>query len=262
MPKSKRDRVVPLTKTVKKGKALKQKLIESIQDSVNEFSNIFVFSAENMKNSKLKEIRAAWSTSRFFLGKNKVSQVALGRRPEEEYKPNLSRVAQQLMGKRGLFFTNSSEEEVRKYFDEVEDKHYARSGFKSTEDFVVEAGPLPSTFPVSMEPVLRKLGLQVRVQEGKLTLPLPCRVCSKGDILTPEACKLLELIHYPMAVFRLRLHCAWSDGHFKAFDVDSASAGHQDEEEEEAGDAAMQNNEEEEAAGPVTIGSSTIRMDL
>lgn len=64
MPKSKRAKVVHLTKTDKKGKELSQKLFANVQEAAENFEHIFVFSVENMRNSYLKEVRAEFSDSR------------------------------------------------------------------------------------------------------------------------------------------------------------------------------------------------------
>ena len=47
-----------------------------------------------MRNSKLKEVRSQWKESRFFYGKNRVMQLALGRTEVEEYKEGLHNIAQ------------------------------------------------------------------------------------------------------------------------------------------------------------------------
>ena len=53
-------------------------------------------------------------SSRLFLGKNSVAQVALGRTPEEEVRDNLRHVSQRLEGDTGLLFTNRPKKEVLK----------------------------------------------------------------------------------------------------------------------------------------------------
>lgn len=65
MPKSKRAKVVHLTKTEKKGKELSQKLFANVQEAADNFQHIFVFSVENMRNSYLKEVRAEFADSRY-----------------------------------------------------------------------------------------------------------------------------------------------------------------------------------------------------
>ena len=65
MPRSKRAKVVHLTKTDKKGKELSQKLFANVQEAADNFQHIFVFSVENMRNSYLKEVRAEFSDSRY-----------------------------------------------------------------------------------------------------------------------------------------------------------------------------------------------------
>lgn len=65
MPKSKRAKVVHLTKTDKKGKELSLKLFANVQEAADNFQHIFVFSVENMRNSYLKEVRAEFADSRY-----------------------------------------------------------------------------------------------------------------------------------------------------------------------------------------------------
>ena len=42
----------------------------------------------------LKEVRSQWKESRFFYGKNRVMQLALGRTEAEEYKEGLHNIVQ------------------------------------------------------------------------------------------------------------------------------------------------------------------------
>jgi mRNA turnover protein 4 len=65
MPKSKRAKVVHLTKTDKKGKELSQKLFANVQEAADGFQHIFVFAVENMRNSYLKQVRAEFADSRY-----------------------------------------------------------------------------------------------------------------------------------------------------------------------------------------------------
>ena len=106
MPKSKRDKVVHLTKTAKKGRALKEKLVESVRDSIDTYQHVYVFSVQNPRNSKFKELRERWKTSRFYQGKNKVVQLAFGRTEAEEYKDNLHLVSAAVKGNCGVLFSN------------------------------------------------------------------------------------------------------------------------------------------------------------
>ena len=65
MPKSKRAKVVHLTKTDKKGKELSLKLFANVQEAADNYQHIFVFAVENMRNSYLKEVRAEFADSRY-----------------------------------------------------------------------------------------------------------------------------------------------------------------------------------------------------
>ena len=64
MPRSKRAKVVHLSKVDKKGKELKLKTFSNIRESAHKYPFIFVFSVDNMRNNLLKDVRAQLSDSR------------------------------------------------------------------------------------------------------------------------------------------------------------------------------------------------------
>lgn len=65
MPKSKRARVVHLSKVEKKGKEHTEKLFNNVREAAEQFNFIFVFDVENMRNVYLKEVRQEFSDSRY-----------------------------------------------------------------------------------------------------------------------------------------------------------------------------------------------------
>lgn len=225
MPKSKRQKLVSLTKTQKKGAQLKEKLVQELRECADKYNSIYIFHVENTRNTKLKEMRRIWGESRFFFGKNKVMAHALGRNPEEEHKANLHKLARRIEGDCGLLFTDSSKEEVIKFFDGFSESNYARSGCVAPRDFNLDKGPL-STIPFSMETHLRSLGLKTLLKNGVVQLLADTQVCRKGDVLTPEQCKLLEIFEQEMAEFHVVLDCCWSgDGEFEIFEHEEVEEG-------------------------------------
>ncbi|BFZ21104.1 hypothetical protein BsWGS_24143 [Bradybaena similaris] len=217
MPKSKRDKKVSLTQTRKKGLELKQKLIEKIRETADKYANIFTFSVHNMRNVQLKEIRQEWSHSRFFFGKNKVMQIALGRTEDEEYRENLHKLTRNLQGQTGLLFTNKGEKEVLKYFDELYIPDYARSGTVATQTVELEEGPLPE-FSHSLEPQLRQLGLPTQLKRGVIHLLRGHTVCEKGQVLNPEQCRVLKLFGHQMSNFHITIQGMWrNSGKWKTY---------------------------------------------
>ena len=95
-----------------------------VRECLDEYAFVYIFSVQNMRNAKLKDVRNEWKHSRFasedqheallwflglavvltnvpalpwrrfFFGKNKVMAVAIGREPEDEYKPQAHRITQ------------------------------------------------------------------------------------------------------------------------------------------------------------------------
>jgi len=220
MPKSKRNRFVSLTATQKKSfSQIKEKLVNEVRQCCDKYDRIFIFSVQNMRNSKLKDVRTQWKDSRFFFGKNKVMTIALGKTKETEYKDNLHKLSARLYGQCGLLFTNRSRAQVLKWFDEYSETDYARSGNTATETVVLDAGPLPvDTFPHSLEPQLRKLGMPTALKKGIVTLLQDYQVCKDGQTLTSEQASILKLLGTQLSEFKITLEAIWeTDGYFEEY---------------------------------------------
>ncbi|KAJ4970657.1 hypothetical protein NE237_003756 [Protea cynaroides] len=217
MPKSKRNKVVTLSKTKKKGKERKELIVNSIRQAVDNYSSIYVFSFENMRNLKFKEFREQLkNTSRFFLGSNKVMQVSLGRSVADEIRPGIHKVSKLLRGDTGLYLTNLPKEEVQRLFEEYEEYDFARTGSTAIEKVELKEGPLDQ-FSHEMEPFLRKQGMPVRLNKGVVELVSDFVVCEEGNQLSPEAARILRLLGIKMATFRLQLVCRWSPDDFELY---------------------------------------------
>ncbi|XP_071854130.1 mRNA turnover protein 4 homolog [Apostichopus japonicus] len=209
MPKSKRDKKVSLTETKRKGLEFKQKLVDEVRGCVDTYERLFVLSVENMRNTKLKDVRTAWKHSRFFFGKNKVIMLAFGKHPESEYKDSLHKITEKLQGNVGLLFTNKTKEEVLEWFKTYTEPEFARSGNKATELVVLPEGPLDQ-FGHSMEPHLRQLGLPTELKKGVIHLRSEHTVCKVGDVLTPEQARILKLLGKQTVKFAIKLDYMWS----------------------------------------------------
>ncbi|EEZ97361.1 mRNA turnover protein 4 homolog [Tribolium castaneum] len=211
MPKSKRDKKISLTKTDKKGLALKQKIVEDVRNCVEKFSSIYVFTYRNMRNELMKDVREQWKPSRFFFGKNKVIGVGLGRNKEEEVADDLHKLSRCLKGQCALLFTDSPKDEVIEWFESYSCEDFARSGCVVDKTVTLPEGALKQ-FPHSMEPYLRQLGMPTKLERGVVTLIKEFEVCKEGGVLTPEQAKILEFLGHRLAVFKLDLRAAWIKG--------------------------------------------------
>ncbi|XP_060529389.1 mRNA turnover protein 4 homolog [Cylas formicarius] len=222
MPKSKRDKKISLTKTNKKGLALKQKIVEDIRNCVEKYQSVYLFDYRNMRNETMKQVREEWKPSKFFFGKNKVIAIGLGRNKEEEVEDDLHKFSACLRGQCALLFTDCKKKEVLDWFDTYSVDDFARSGFKASSTISLQEGPLKQ-FPHSMEPYLRQLGMPTKLDKGVVTLIKDFKVCKDGDILTPEQAKILELLDHRLATFKLILRARWTRGEgFEKFETENA----------------------------------------
>jgi len=220
---------VALTKTAKKTRDHKASVVDEIRSAIDEHETLYLFSYENMRSNKFKAIRMDFrkpdmegKSSRIFLGKNKLLQIAMGRTPEEEYGDNLRQVSKLTSGSVGLILTSRPRDEVESYFSSLVEEDYARAGSKASQKFVI-TNEMVATHPVSMVEQFRKLGLPVEVQNGRVGLiggKTEHVVCKEGVTLSAEACKLLVHFGVKLAEFRVKLICRWSsgDGDFQMLD--------------------------------------------
>jgi len=188
------------------------------------------------------------------MGKNKVLQIGLGRTAEDEADDNLHKVSEQLVGERGLLFTDESIEDLLEFFNSYSMKTHSRAGSKAPLTVTLEAGLL-NQFTFSQEPYLRKLGLNTQLAQQGAGVGVPKlrkahTVCKKGARLRPKQAKLLKLLGYEEARYHVRLYGVW-ERESKAFKTFGLSGGKmvlrgEDEDEEEDVEDMTDSEPEEE----------------
>ena len=251
MPKSKRAKVVPLTKVKAHRRELKATLVETLRDTVDKFPRAFVFSFANLRTQPFKEMRQQLSGSaRFFLGKNRVMCKALDG-DDGEFRPGLAALAADLKGPVGLLCTSRTRAEILRDFAAHEAPDFARAGAVADRDVAVPRGKLD--LPHTMVDELRKLGMtSLRLDKGTPTLPIAFTICAAGDTLTPEQCRLLKHFGHQLSTFKLALLGEWgaADGAYERLAGGGGGGGEgaMDEGEEEEDEEGEDEEDEEEEA--------------
>jgi len=213
MPRSKRHKVVSLTKTKAKDKNFKSNQISELRDAMDEYESVFVFSYENMRTVVFKDVREHFRGSKIALGKNSLAQTAMGKTVADEYKENMHQVGKKLVGDSGLLFTDLPKEEVVAYFDDLRVADFAKAGVIPKETIVIKPGPM--SFPADMLDQLRKLGMVVEIQDGVVVLQTGFTVTTKGAPLSPEQAKVLVHMGKKISVFKVQVTGYWRDGEFE-----------------------------------------------
>ena len=118
--------MVSLTKTKKKGREGKEELVEKIQDSVGEYANSYVLTFTNMRSVPFKQMQNEMhETTKFFLGKNKVTVRALGKSPEDEVDDNTHQLSRFMSGQVCLAFSNLDKKAFEAKIKEFETEDFA-----------------------------------------------------------------------------------------------------------------------------------------
>ncbi|CAJ1962851.1 unnamed protein product [Cylindrotheca closterium] len=230
MPQSKRARLEHLTKTSKRAtREHKSSYIQDVRDAVDNHDHVYLFSYENMRSSKFKDIRMHFRStgdamdvpSKIMLGKNKLIQIALGKTPEDEYSDNLRLVSKEITENVGLLFTSRTRAEVEEFFQNFSAPDYARAGFVAPREVIITNKMLFNHPTTMLDQQFRKLGLPVKIQNGKIVLLADKEehlLCKEGETLSVEKCKLLTHFGIKLSEFKVKLVCHWAKGEFELLD--------------------------------------------
>ncbi|TFK74829.1 hypothetical protein BDN72DRAFT_832941 [Pluteus cervinus] len=243
MPKSRRSKLVSLTKVAKKTREHKGALMQELQVNADKWKYCWIFEVGSMRNAHLKTVRKLWKDSaRIFFGKSAVMAKALGLTPEEERKPGLHRLAKQIRGQVGILFTDTEPQETIEWFADFKQPDFARTGNVATRTVVLPIGPVmrqhsdpPEPFPHNEEPQLRKLGLTTYMEKGVPTLRTAHKVCEKGKQVTPEQAQLLKLIGIKMVEFRVGLIARWDSESGEVVQTEGSGISAEEKDEDAAG---------------------------
>ena len=119
--------------------------------------------------------------SKFYIGKNKVVQVALGRSPEEESADNSHQLSKYMRGQVCLLFTNKSDKELQSYIETLDEPDFAKAGTKATYTVFLQKGTEAlADKGHGMETYLRQLGLPTKLNMQKIELLADTFVCREG----------------------------------------------------------------------------------
>mmetsp|Transcript_93993 Transcript_93993/g.148584 ORF Transcript_93993/g.148584 Transcript_93993/m.148584 type:complete len:225 (+) Transcript_93993:81-755(+) len=213
MPKSKRNKVISLTKVKKRPREEKDKLIEKVRANCEKFQRLYLVSIENERTTFIQEVRKRLRPSELMVAKNKVMQLALGMTPATECQDGVHKIAQRISGPCALLWTNKAPVEVQQLFQEYRPMDYARSGAVATGTVTLEKGiDALARLPHSIEAHLRSLGLPTQLREGKIHLLGDHTVCKKDQELTSDAAQLLKLLEIKQAQFTMTVECHMTKG--------------------------------------------------
>ncbi|GMI09044.1 hypothetical protein TrVE_jg12374 [Triparma verrucosa] len=217
MPTSKRVKKVNLAQTSKRTREGKQNLINDVRTAIDDYDSVFLFSFDNMRSNKFKDVRLAFRDSKIFMGKNKILQISLGKGVEDEYADGLHEVSKLISGSVGLLATSRPKSEVVGFFEDFSSEDFARAG--SVANGTVKLTNVDvSIHPVSMVEQFRKLGLPCEVKNGKVELvgAKEFTVVKEGREINAEQAKILVHFGKKLATFRVKLEACWlKDGNFE-----------------------------------------------
>jgi len=221
MPKSRRNKVISLTKVKKKPREEKDKLIDEIRLCCEKYPRVFLISMENERTTFMQTVRAKLRPGKIIAAKNKVMQLALGTTAAQECQDNIHKISNRISGPCALLFCDKTPAEVQTVFAEYRPVDFARSGATATETVSLSKGEdALARLPHSIEAHVRALGLPTMLKEGKIHLLGDHTVCKEGAAITADQAQILKLLDFKQAKFTLTVEAHWQKGgDFEDLDV-------------------------------------------
>ena len=208
MPKSKRTKMVSLTKTKPKAQGLKEKTLQKLEAAFKKYNNLHVLHPTNLtaENQKLmgNELPGALifgkkSLMRYFfssqLDKHPQLEVIVGLLDT----PELKEVC--------LLFSNSPWNKVSEALKVLHGPEFANPNTNAVATVVLTAGDqVFDKISTTNDAYLRTMGLFVTVQNGKLFLQENFVAAQKGKPLTVVQSKVLKMLGIKVGHFSVSCH--------------------------------------------------------
>jgi len=206
MPKSKRERVVSLSKTRRKNEGRKDALISSIRDCVDKYERLFLLRVPFIKSKDMDMMRRRLEGRLYFL-KNTLFRRAICPDDDSEHAPGLTKVSEHLSGQIIAVFTSQTDEELKPLFSYTR-VMYAKEGAIAPQTIVLHREDL-SDLPSSSEPYVRALGVDCKVEQGKVVVQREKTVCTEGKPVTAEEARLLKLLKFKCMNLKITPFLLW-----------------------------------------------------
>ena len=186
---------VPRTKS---GLTRKEAQIETITKLAEENSIIGITDLSGISSSALQGIRASLRSGEIKatikVAKNTLKAVALENLSKDSAKKDLQKLISHISGSCALIFTNTNPFKLQHYLNKNKVPAPAKTGQISSVDVYIPEG-LTNLDPGPIISELGSIGLQTRIEKGKIRITKTAKVLSVGDYVTENHAAVLTRLN-------------------------------------------------------------------
>ena len=203
MPKSKRSKIVNLTKTKPKQREIKEKTLAKLDANFKKFNNIHILELHNLAGENQKMLTNELQGLIIF-GKKTIMRLFFDRQIKNH--PGLESFIEILVSPAlkdvCLLLTNSPSASILETLKTLSCAEYAQPGTPATGTIVLSAGDqVFESISTSNDSYLRGMGLFTTVQNGKLFLQENYVASQKGKPVTVVQSKVLKMLGIKAGTF-------------------------------------------------------------
>lgn len=212
MAKSRRTKLVSLTKTRPQRRGAREQQLRRMQAGANDFGSVYVLAVGNMGHENQALLRRALP-GRLLFGKKSFARRFFANRAEAGAELVAEFLDAGAPDQLVLLFSDAERAAVQEALEALHGDEYGRAGSLPTATLRLSAGAdALRTLPLSAEEPLRALGLDIDVAQGRIQLLRPFDASVRGQPLTAVQARLLRMLGVKVAEFGARALGVWERG--------------------------------------------------
>ena len=218
MAKSKRTKFISLTRTKPKTRDGKTKLLARLKKLTTQYSRIAVISFKNMNSSAQLNLRSSLgSISQVVFGKKSILKLAFGSSEDSKSDDQMNMLTDFFGdGQAAVVFSNLPVSSLKQKLEKFEKIEFAQPGTISPANVILNKGEsVFKKLSPSNDDHLRKLGLDVTVENGLLNLVSDFLCAKKGEGLSSEQCKILKLLGIKIGKVSIMVRAVYDKENFR-----------------------------------------------
>ncbi|MFX1250392.1 MAG: 50S ribosomal protein L10 [Promethearchaeota archaeon] len=188
----------------------KTHILNEISQLIEKHSVIGVLRLDGISTNVIQGVRTALrENSTIKVTKNTLKFLAL--EACEKKKPNIGKLKEHLQGSCALLFTDFDPYYLQSILQKTQMAVPAKIGQEVPNDVIVPAGDTGlNPGPVMSE--FREVGINTRVEQGKIKIIKDTKVLSKGEVVTANHASILSKLDIKPFLLGMTLSAAYKDG--------------------------------------------------
>ncbi|EET01466.1 Acidic ribosomal protein P0 [Giardia duodenalis ATCC 50581] len=187
--------------------ARRQAYVAKLERCLTEYKKIVLVSVDNVRSFQIAQIRRLLrGKAELLAGKNTIIKRVINQLNDDKLKKLLPYIKLNV----GFVFTNGDTSAILKAFKKTKRKAAAKAGIIAPTDVVIE--PMLTQSGPDQHGFYAALGIDTKINKGKIEIVNPVNLIKKGDVVTPSHATLLQKLEIDPFFYSMSALNLYDDG--------------------------------------------------